>query len=388
VDYAEIWQRTQDYAAAMKAQDPAILTFGPVVWGWCAYFYSAHDGCSPGTDYAAHGPFLEWYLSQVEAYRQAHGVRLVDYLDVHCYPQATNVALTEDESEGTAALRLRSLKGLYDPAYSDESWIGQPVNLIPRMRQIIAENAPGTQLAVTEYNWGDGAGASSALAQAEALALFGREGVDLATRWVAPGMDTLLEDAFKLYLDYDGAGSKVEGDSVRAVSSNVNAVGAYAVRRSDGRLYFLLFNKDTEARTVDVTVAETLSGNLGLYGFDTAHRLQAMGSIAPGTNSFSLELPARSARLAVGQGPCAVPAAVGGVTLRKAGGGGQLNLRWTDVPGATQYEVFEDSSPSGAFTTSSGTASSGDPGLTVAMPSGTRYYLVAARNPCGTGPKE
>ena len=46
---------------------------------------------------------------------------------------------------------------------------------------------PGTKLAITEYNWGNDDGISSALAQAEALAIFGREGVDLATRWVAPG---------------------------------------------------------------------------------------------------------------------------------------------------------------------------------------------------------
>jgi len=59
------------------------VTFGPVVWGWCAYFYSAADGCAPRRRPRAHGPFLEWYLAQAEAYRIANGVRLVDYLDIH-----------------------------------------------------------------------------------------------------------------------------------------------------------------------------------------------------------------------------------------------------------------------------------------------------------------
>ena len=36
------------YAAAIKAADPTAKTLGPVVWGWCAYFYSAADGCAPG----------------------------------------------------------------------------------------------------------------------------------------------------------------------------------------------------------------------------------------------------------------------------------------------------------------------------------------------------
>ena len=115
LDYAELWTRTQTYAAAMKAQDPGALTFGPVAWGWCEYFYSAKDGCSAGADYAAHGPLIAWYLDQVQSYLNAHGVRLVDYLDVHYYPQSGSVGLSEDESAGTAALRLRSLKSLYDP---------------------------------------------------------------------------------------------------------------------------------------------------------------------------------------------------------------------------------------------------------------------------------
>ena len=46
--YDEMWQRTRDYAAAIKAQDPNAKVFGPADWGWCAYFFSALDGCGPG----------------------------------------------------------------------------------------------------------------------------------------------------------------------------------------------------------------------------------------------------------------------------------------------------------------------------------------------------
>ncbi|HTQ79566.1 MAG TPA: glycoside hydrolase family 44 protein, partial [Thermoanaerobaculia bacterium] len=142
--YDELWQQTRDYAAAMKAQDPGAQILGPVSWGWCEYFYSALDGCSPGADMAAHGNlvWIDWYLKQVADYQTAHGVRLVDYLDVHYYPQADNVSLTNDESTTTSALRLRTLKSLYDPSYVDESWIGQAtgeaVMLIPRLKAWIA----------------------------------------------------------------------------------------------------------------------------------------------------------------------------------------------------------------------------------------------------------
>src|SRR5450631_4398318 len=45
LSYDEIWQRTVDYASAIKTQDPNALVTGPVPWGWCAYFWSALDGC-------------------------------------------------------------------------------------------------------------------------------------------------------------------------------------------------------------------------------------------------------------------------------------------------------------------------------------------------------
>jgi hypothetical protein len=304
--YDELWAYTRDYAAAMKAADPNVRILGPASWGWCEYFWSAADGCGPGgADAAAHGnlPLTDWYLKQVKDYQTVHpGVRLLDYLDIHYYPQGTNIALSDDESATTSARRLRSLKGLYDPSYVDESWIGVPVRLIPRMKEWIAARLPGVGLAVTEYSWGNDNGPSSALAQAEALAIFGREGVDLATRWVAPADNSRVEDGFLLYLNYDGLGSKVAGDSVRAVSANVDAVGSYAVRSGDGaRLYVLLFNKDTAERRADLSFpAGALSGGAAsLWRFDPAHRLAAAGTATPAANTLSLTLPARSATLAV-----------------------------------------------------------------------------------------
>jgi len=305
--YDEIWTRTRDYAAAIKAQDPAAQIFGPADWGWCAYFFSAADDCAPGADRAAHGSldFLDWYLKQAKDYADTHaGLRLIDYLDVHYYPQASGVALSDDESTATSALRLRSLKSLYDPAYVDESWIGGAgweagvVRLIPRMKAWIAARYPGTKLAITEYNWGNDEGPSSALAQAEALAIFGREGVDLATRWVAPGDGKRVEDAFLLFLNYNGVGGKVTGDSVRTTTTSVDQVGAYAIRNGD-TLYTLLFNKHTASRTVRVAVAGGLTQPAALYGFDGTNRLRLIGSTVPAAGALNLTLAARSATLAV-----------------------------------------------------------------------------------------
>lgn len=85
------------------------------------------------------------------------------------------VSLSEDESTQTVGRRFRSVLSLYTNTYVDESWINQAINLLPRMRNIIANGCPGTKLAITEFNFGDEKLWSSALVTAEALAIFGRE---------------------------------------------------------------------------------------------------------------------------------------------------------------------------------------------------------------------
>ena len=42
--------------------------------------------------------FIPWYLKQAKDWEAAHAVRILDYLDVHYYPQSAGVALTNDES--------------------------------------------------------------------------------------------------------------------------------------------------------------------------------------------------------------------------------------------------------------------------------------------------
>ena len=297
--YDELWQKTRDYGRAIKAADPNAKTFGPAEWGWCGYLDSS-GGCGASADRKAHGdlPMLAYYLKQVCAEKASSGVRVVDYLDVHYYPQTAGVSLSSDESAATQAARLRSVKSLYDPSYVDESWIATPIQLIPRMQSWINTYCPGTKLAITEYHFGNDTGLTAALAQAEVLAIFGREGVDFATRWIAPNAGTLVEDAFKLFLNYDGAGSRVTGTSVRAASSNFDSVASYAVEGADGKLRVVLVNHDTVSRTVTLNAANARGA--ALYGFDASKRLGALGSVtAASTGVVTLTLSARSATLAV-----------------------------------------------------------------------------------------
>ena len=322
LSYDDTWTETHDYATAIKQQEPDALVTGPVTWGYSDLFTSAQDAancnCSDGSDRQNHGdlPFVAWYLQQVCANPLAGGKHLVDYLDLHYYPQGANVALSNADDNTTAGLRLRSLKELYDPTWRSESWIGgldgpggdDPLHypmpgLIPRVRAWINTYCPGTRLAITEYNWGNDGTASGAVAQAEVLAISAREGVDLATRWVAPDVGSLAERAFQIFLNYDGAGANVQGDSVGAVSANVDKVGAYAFNLYGKRTMLLLTNKDTVSHNATVTFNAVRSGTWKLYGFDSAHVLHMLGSSSIAGTSLSLSgtttLPAMSANLLV-----------------------------------------------------------------------------------------
>jgi len=298
--YDEIWGFTEKYGTAIKEQDEQAKIFGPTSWGWCAYFYSSADNCADGPDRQAHDgkPFLEWYLEKIKAHEEQNNVRLVDYLDIHFYPQE-NVVTSFEEGPYAAKRRFQSLKSLYDPNFVDQSWIQEPIRLIPRMKEMIDNTLPDMKLAITEYNFGNGDGITSGLAQAEALAIFGREGVDLATRFGVVKANTAVEDAFKLYLDYDGNGSQINGDSVSTKSAIPDVLGAYTIAGADGKTYVLLFNKDSATREVEVNGAFDANGIGDVYRFDSAKRLAAAGTVNVNADGFSLKLPAKSAALVV-----------------------------------------------------------------------------------------
>jgi len=264
--------------------------------------YSPADGCSDGPDRQAHGdlPFLEWYTKQVGDYRTSNNVELVNVIDVHFYPQASGV-LGNQEDATTAGLRLRSVRGLWDPTYVDESWIAQPIYIIRRAQGYINARAPGLKTAISEYNFGDDNIVTSAIANAEALAVFAREGVDTATRWVAPGAGTFVENSFRIFLNYDGKGATVLGtSSVQATTTDIDTVGGYAFHDATAKVvYTYLFFKSEAAGnvTVDVTSATTGSATGTLYRFEKNKPVYAAGTVAFASGKATLTLPGWSATL-------------------------------------------------------------------------------------------
>ena len=306
LSYDELRNRTFAYAAAIKASDPGAITFGPAEWGWSGYFYSALDMAS-GSDWwnlpvdrldHNNTPLVEWYLQQMSAYESSHGIRLLDYLDEHFYPQANGVSLQSAGSAATQALRLRSTRSLWDSSYIDESWIGQSVYMIPRMRQWVTNNYPGTRLAIGEYNWGGLEHINGALSQADVLGIFGREGLDLATLWAPPTPDQPGAFAFRMFRNFDGKGGSFGNISVQALSTDQEKLSTYAaLSSSNDSLSVVVINKAFVPLTSTLTVANF--GNFGgawVYRYSDADLtgIQALGFQNSTVNTLQLLYPANS----------------------------------------------------------------------------------------------
>lgn len=347
LSYDESRDRTYAYAAAIKATDPNAQTLGPVEYGWTAYFYSAKDW-EPGgnwwlnpTDRLAHGdtPFVEWYLQQMADYEQDNGVRILDYLDLHYYPAAPGVTLNTVGDAETQALRLRSTKSLWDETYIDESWIGtdvgEAVYLIPRMQEWVDDNYPGTKLAITEYNWGGLEHINGALAQADVLGIFGREGLDLATLWAGPADDDPGAYAFRMYLNYDGAGGKFGDVSAKATSDKQGQLAIYAANRSsDGALTLMVINKTDGGLTSTTTITGTVPGTIGhVYRYSAANlnSIVQNADVMLDANSFTLTYPANSITLIAFEPDTTASQLLNNPGFEAAGANNKLAAAWKAV---------------------------------------------------------
>ena len=292
------------YASMVKSNDPNALVCGPEEWGWNGYLYSGYDQQNPGyTDRVANGgwDYMPWLLNQIHQHDLGTGYRLLDYFTLHCYPQEGDVGST-DVSPSTELLRNQSTRVFWDSNYVDPSWINQVIMLIPRMKSWVTTNYPGTKIGVTEYNWGAETNINGAVAQADLLGIFGREGLDLATRWTTPANTSPTYKAMKLYRNYDGNKSTFGDTSIRTIVPNPDNLSAFgAVRTSDGALTLIVINKDINNAspiTAGITNINT-AGTVQRWQLTSANTINHLANIALTNRVLSDLLPAQSITLYV-----------------------------------------------------------------------------------------
>ena len=165
------------------------------------FFYSPQDwrsGWNTGPDYVyygnpvdrrAHGdvPFLEWYLQQFAAAEPSARTGGCSTTSI-CMATSRRTKCSSSPAGDTAhqQMRLDAVRAFWDQSYHVAGGINDQPYLVPRMRDWVARNYPGTMTAITEYNLGALDHINGAIAQADLLGVFGREGLDLAAIWAPP----------------------------------------------------------------------------------------------------------------------------------------------------------------------------------------------------------
>ena len=287
--YATIATLGEQYALAIKQQDPSAVVLGPsdfTLGGWI------------GSPAAQNNLFAgQYYLQQMAAFGAARNRRVLDYFDEHYYFNFTD-----------ATSQLASTRTLWDPTYNGGTWVEQyyfngPMQLIPRFQQWIAQYYPGTKLSISEYSIDSGNKLiTDALAEADVLGIFGREGVGRATMWNPPQPTDPIAFSFLLYRNVDGAGHGLGTTGVQTASADQGSVSAYGALRNPHTLSLVLINKTASALTVPVTVAgQTETASAATYSYTGADlsAIHKVGNVAFRAGVGSLVLPGYSMSMLV-----------------------------------------------------------------------------------------
>ncbi len=310
----EVRDRMINFATKIKALDANATVIGPEEWNYEGYFFSGYDeqyraanGFNNAPDKMSHGnmDWLPWLLDQLHQKDMMSGQRLLDIFSVHYYPQDrgdNGVLFSDDVTPAVQARRNRATRSLWDPTYLDESYLGdngEKINLIPRLKGWVNQYYPGTLVAVNEYSFGAEGDINGATAQADAMGIFGREGLDMACRWEVPGTGTPAYNAIKMYRNYDGAKSTFGEISIKADVTQPDNLAAFAaVRTSTGELTVMVINKIAADTPVAINLANFTPGiSAQAWQLTAANTISRLADVNMAGTTLSTTVPMQSITL-------------------------------------------------------------------------------------------
>ena len=134
------------------------------------------------------------------------------------------------------------------------------------------------------------------------LGIFGREGLDLATRWGLPDASTPTYKAMRIYRNYDGNKSVFGDVSVQTTVPQPDNLSAFgAVRTSDGALTLMVLNKDLTNATPLVAGLTNFpaAGIAQRWQLTSANTIAHLADLTVTNGVLSDALPAQSITLFV-----------------------------------------------------------------------------------------
>jgi hypothetical protein len=313
VEYDELCERTVRFASAIKAVWPAAPILGFVSYGWNGY-----RTLQGAPDLGGKGEFVDYFLAQMKIAESNAGRRLVDYLDLHWYPEAkgggtrivfdaapTDASKLADYQEA----RMQAPRSLWDPSFKESSWIadnlkGEAITLIPRMKEKIAAKYPGTKLAFTEWNYGGGTDITGAIATADVLGILGREGVDMAHIWPLSSKEPFIAAGMKVYRNYDGQSGEFGDIAIAAKNSDSASTSVYASLSSNkpNQVVVVAINKKSASVLAGIRLAhpsELASRKTLVLAGSKAELVVGVAPVAVGKNAFTYAMPERSVTVLV-----------------------------------------------------------------------------------------
>ncbi|MBK8476199.1 MAG: hypothetical protein IPL39_07740 [Opitutaceae bacterium] len=321
----ELIARSTELGRTIKRMDPSAETLGFVSYGFGGFrdLQGAPDWATERAKGAGrYRWFIDYYLDQMRQASATAGLRLVDVLDLHNYSEHSaggyRVSETTDYSNIACNQgRMQAPRGLWDPTFVENSWIGQWfadfLPYLPQLRTSIDTFYPGTKLAFTEYNAGGEGHISGGIAQADYLGLYGKYGVYLATFWQLHPEAAYAAAAFRLYRNYDGLGSTYGDTTVSAQASDTVNASAYAALDShdEAKLHLVVLNKNYDSSTtttIEIAGPRTYT-SARVFAFDSASATITERTPIPSiaANRFTLNLPALTAAHVVLSSPDQAP---------------------------------------------------------------------------------
>ena len=267
---AEIISRSTEYAKMVKNMDSNAEVFGPALYGMGG-FQTFVDAPDWKTVQGSYKWFVDYYLDKMKNASDTAGKRLMDVFDVHYYSEAKGGGTRVTESntnDDCNKARIQSTRSLWDPTFTEDSWIGQwcgsHLPVIPKIQSSIDTYNPGTKIGITEYNFGGGNHISGGIAETDALGIFGKNNVYYASLWKLSSQNEYLQAAFNLYRNYDGAKSTYGDTKVKAETSDIENSSVYSSvdSKDPSKLHVIMINKNYDK---PMTMNFNIGGNK-IYG--------------------------------------------------------------------------------------------------------------------------
>ena len=387
-------------ARNLKRWDPKAIRLGPVSCCWWFYWNGAN-----GSDKGAHAgvDLVPWWLNEVYWQDKRDKTRSVDVLDVHAYPDTPDTSTwTQAQKQ---ALGARIYRDYWDPTYVSESgsinqnWATfiQPNKTIPfripRIRATANMIYPGTPVSFTEWSAAVAGESdfSTALGDADAYGILGRERVYLASRWVAPVPANPNYLALKLFTNYDGMHHGFGTTSISDTNNgDPNLFSSYAAMNSTGTaMTLLVLNKDpSNADQVQFAFNGYTPQQVTSYTLSSANPTQIVAS-KPMAWTGSMSFSPYSATLLVVKGTSQTPGADWDLNpdTTMVPAGGKITLHPTVKSGTATVTLGTPSADSGiSLTVNQPSLSKGHNGtitVTAATTPGFYHYGVPSTDTNG-----